>query len=62
MRSYSHVGRVLTVRLLHSSMVGDTPAMPLHEAHSGGFFVSGGWLVESSHRELMANAREGVKA
>lgn len=41
--------------------VRDIPAMPLSDAHSGGFFVSGGWLVESSRREVVANAREGVK-
>lgn len=53
---------MLTVRPRYSNMMNDTPAMPLKDAHSGGFFVSSNWLAESSRREAVMNAREGIKA
>jgi len=33
---------VLTCRKRLTILGGNTPAMPLHDAHFGGFFVSGG--------------------
>ena len=60
MMSYGHLWHVLTLWSRHFSMTGDTPAMPLTEAHFGGFFVSSSWFVESSRRKTVANSREGM--
>ena len=61
MRSYSHLRWVLTARLLHSRMEGDTPAMPLPDAHSGGFFVSDSGLAAPYLKVAAENTREGVR-
>lgn len=37
-----HVKYVLTMKGLCPNIPANTPAMPLDEAHFGGFFVSGG--------------------
>ena len=61
MKSHSHMGLALTLRLLHSNMMGDIPAMPLPDAHSGGFFVSGIGLAVPYLQEAAENTREGVR-
>ncbi len=60
MSSYSHLNSALTVRLRHYSMMDDIPAMPLIDAHSGGFFVSGSGATGSPLKEADENQREGV--
>ena len=40
----------------HRNMTDETPAMPLSDAHFGGFFVSGSWLAEPFWREAVMNA------
>lgn len=60
MSSYSHLDSTLTVRLRHSSIRGDIPAMPLIDAHSGGFFVSGSGPTGSHLKEAGENQVEEV--
>lgn len=62
MRSHSEVGLTLTGRSRHFSMMSDTPAMPLKDAHFGGFFVSCIGLADPYLQEATENTREGVEA
>jgi len=62
MMSYGHLWHVLTLWSRHFSMMGDTPAMPLFDAHSGGFFVSSIGLDSPCLDEAAENTREGVRA
>lgn len=62
MRSHSEVGPALTGRPRHFSMMGDTPAMPLKDAHFGGFFVSGVGPAAPHLQKAAEYTREGVRA
>lgn len=46
----------------HRDMPDETPAMPLSDAHFGGFFVSGIGLAAPYLQEVSENTREGVRA
>ncbi|MEO1853370.1 MULTISPECIES: hypothetical protein [unclassified Chromohalobacter] len=60
MSSYSHLNSALTVRLRRYSMMDDIPAMPLIDAHFGGFFVSGSGPTGSHLKEAGENQVEEV--